>query len=109
VPSKFVGAGVLEIACSTGYWTQFIAPVARHITALDAAPGRWTSAGPRLQINVEFVVGDAYDPRGMRTLTLRSADSGFRTFHGRGSAVPFCAQRGAATRRHGCHARQPVR
>jgi len=61
VPSKFVGARVLEIACGTGYWTHFIAPVALHVTALDAAPetldiARGRVAGP----SVEFLVGDAY-------------------------------------------------
>ncbi len=63
VPSKFVGAGVLEIACGTGYWTQFIAPVARHVTALDAAPETLDIGRARVPgSNVEFVVGDAYDP-----------------------------------------------
>jgi SAM-dependent methyltransferase len=63
VPSKFVGARVLEIACGTGYWTQFIAPVAMHVTALDAAPETLDIARGRVPgSNVEFVVGDAYDP-----------------------------------------------
>ena len=62
VPSKFVGARVLEIACGTGYWTQFIAPVARHVTALDAAPQTLDIARGRVPgSNVEFLVSDAYD------------------------------------------------
>src|ERR1044071_689229 len=60
VPAKFVGARVLEIACGTGYWTQFIAPVARSVTALDAAPETLEIAKGRVAASsVEFVVGDA--------------------------------------------------
>jgi demethylmenaquinone methyltransferase/2-methoxy-6-polyprenyl-1,4-benzoquinol methylase len=63
VPSKFVAARVLEIACGTGYWTQFIAPVALHVTALDAARETLDIARARVPgTNVEFLVGDAYDP-----------------------------------------------
>jgi ubiquinone/menaquinone biosynthesis C-methylase UbiE len=38
LPPKFEGARVIEVACGTGYWTQFIAPVASHVLAIDAAP-----------------------------------------------------------------------
>ena len=55
VPSKFVGARVLEIACGTGYWTQFIAPVALHVTALDAVPETLDIARDRVpERKVEF-------------------------------------------------------
>ena len=63
LPSRFAGARVLEIACGTGYWTQFIAPVAQHVTALDAAPETLAIAKARVTgTNVEFVTGDAYAP-----------------------------------------------
>ena len=62
VSSKFAAARVLEIACGTGYWTQFIAPVASHVTALDAASEMLTLARARVpERKVEFLVGDAYD------------------------------------------------
>ena len=40
LPSRFEGARVLEVAAGTGYWTQFIAPVAASVCLLytsDAA------------------------------------------------------------------------
>ena len=61
LPPLFAGTRVLEVACGTGYWTQFIAPVAVAVVALDAAPETLSIAGSRLGANVELVVGDAYE------------------------------------------------
>jgi len=63
LPSRFDGRRVLEIACGTGWWTRFIAPVAAHVLALDAAPETLAIARERLAgERVDLVVGDAYDP-----------------------------------------------
>jgi ubiquinone/menaquinone biosynthesis C-methylase UbiE len=61
LPTVFAGASVLEVACGTGYWTQFIAPVATSVLALDSAPETIRIAEARVpQGKVAFVVGDAY-------------------------------------------------
>lgn len=61
LPQRFEGRTVLEVACGTGYWTQFIAPVADRLVALDAAPETMDIARTRvLAETVRFVVGDAY-------------------------------------------------
>ena len=38
LPPLFAGTYLLEIACGTGYWTQFIAPATATVLAIDAAP-----------------------------------------------------------------------
>ena len=61
LPPIFSDARVLEIACGTGYWTQFIAPVARRVVAVDAAPETMEIAKARGAMGaVQFVTGDAY-------------------------------------------------
>ena len=61
LPPIFAGASVLEVACGTGHWTQFIAPVATHVAAVDAAPDTMRIArGRPANRKVEFIEGDAY-------------------------------------------------
>jgi len=61
LPPKFAGSRVIEVACGTGYWTQFIAPVAFHVLALDAAPETIRIAKTRVpEGKVDFLVGDAH-------------------------------------------------
>ena len=61
LPPHFAGNNVLEVACGTGYWTQFIAPVARKVVAVDAAPETMEIAKTRgAMAAVQFVTGDAY-------------------------------------------------
>jgi demethylmenaquinone methyltransferase/2-methoxy-6-polyprenyl-1,4-benzoquinol methylase len=35
IPRLFRGRKVLEVACGTGYWTQYIAPAARRVYGID--------------------------------------------------------------------------
>jgi demethylmenaquinone methyltransferase/2-methoxy-6-polyprenyl-1,4-benzoquinol methylase len=61
LPTVFAGSSVLEVACGTGYWTQFIAPVASRVLAVDSAPETMRIAQGRVPHGkVEFIVGDAY-------------------------------------------------
>lgn len=61
LPSVLSGKTVLEVACGTGYWTQFIAPVASSVVAIDSAPETLRIAERRVPAgNVLFQVGDAY-------------------------------------------------
>lgn len=61
LPLRFRHARVLEIACGTGYWTQFIAPFAAQLVALDAAAQTLEIARRRVTTHtVEFRLGDAY-------------------------------------------------
>ena len=61
LPSRFDGREVLEIACGTGYWTQFIAPRASRMVAVDAALETIQIAAGRVpKDKVRFVAGDAY-------------------------------------------------
>lgn len=61
LPPRFAGANVLEVACGTGYWTRFIAPVAASILAIDTAPETLCIARERIaDPHVHLQVGDAY-------------------------------------------------
>ena len=62
LPVLFRGKSILEVACGTGYWTQYLAPVAGRVLAIDASPETLQIARTRPGTgNVEFVVGDAYE------------------------------------------------
>jgi len=61
LPPRFADKRVIEVASGTGYWTQFIAPVASHVVALDSAIETITIAKTRMpKTKVSFLVGDAY-------------------------------------------------
>lgn len=62
VSNEFRGLNVLEIACGTGYWTQFIAKTARRVTAIDSSREVIEFAKKRDYGNcpVSFILSDAY-------------------------------------------------
>jgi SAM-dependent methyltransferase len=74
IPAWFGGRSVLEVACGTGYWTQFIAPVAGRMTATDAVaePLAFARLRPRVE-RVSFVQADAF----ALPATLGSFDAAF--------------------------------
>lgn len=61
LPQRLAGRRILEIACGTGYWTHFLAPVAHEIVAIDAAEETLRIARERVaDTRVRFRQGDAY-------------------------------------------------
>jgi len=77
LPPLLSGATVLEVACGTGYWTQFIAPAASAVVAIDSAPETLQIARQRVGgANVLFQLGDAY----ALAETGRSFDAAFAGF-----------------------------
>ncbi len=61
LPPLFAYSRVLEVACGTGYWTQFIAPVAAQVVGIDASQQTMNIARGRVsESKATFLVGDAY-------------------------------------------------
>jgi demethylmenaquinone methyltransferase/2-methoxy-6-polyprenyl-1,4-benzoquinol methylase len=61
LPPRFVGARVLEIAAGTGYWSQFIAPIATSLLGIDASAETLQIAQARPNNkHAQWLVGDAY-------------------------------------------------
>jgi demethylmenaquinone methyltransferase/2-methoxy-6-polyprenyl-1,4-benzoquinol methylase len=59
--TTLAGRAVLEIACGTGYWTQFYSPGCPRVVALDSSPETLSIAKTRgAPDRVSFIVGDAY-------------------------------------------------
>jgi len=58
----FTNKSILEVACGTGYWTQFIAKTAKHITAIDYSNEVLSIANQKdiSPSKVNFLQGDAY-------------------------------------------------
>ena len=53
---------ILELACGTGLWTQHLAPLATHLTAVDAAAEVIAIAQNRVKSgSVEYIVADLFN------------------------------------------------
>jgi len=67
LPALFEGRRVLEIACGTGYWTQFIARKAVHVNACDINEAVLEIARekPIPKGRVTFARADAFSPGGL--------------------------------------------
>ena len=61
IPARFAGRSVLEVACGTGYWTQYIAQAARTMCATDLAEETLSVAREKdlAESHVRFKVADA--------------------------------------------------
>lgn len=61
LPENFSDSRAIEVACGTGYWTQFIARSARSVTAVDIAPATLAIASSRCKgMRAEFVRADSF-------------------------------------------------
>ena len=81
LPTLFARKSVLEIACGTGYWSQFLAPVARSMVAIDASNEVLQIARARVTAeNAAFIKGDAYRPPDGQ-VPFQSAFAGFWLSH----------------------------
>lgn len=76
----FQAATVVEVACGTGYWTQFIASRARRIVGLDTSVETLAIARRRVPSNVSLLVADAYGLP-FRDRAFDSAFAGFWLSH----------------------------
>lgn len=81
LPQLFAGRSLLEIACGTGYWSQFLAPVVKRAVAIDASREVLAMARSRVEsAHVSFEEGDAYRPPADRG-PFDSAFAGFWLSH----------------------------
>lgn len=88
VPKLYRGRTVLEVACGTGYWTQFIAPAARRVYAIDINESVLEIAREKRLPpgKVTFVKGDAVSLDGAPA-GCDAAFAGFWWSHVRKSAL----------------------
>ena len=88
LPRAFEDRQCLEIACGTGYWTQFLARSARSLTGVDVTPATLAIAQRRCEhMNVAFVRGNAF-ALPFRADAFDGAFAGFWISHVARSALP---------------------
>lgn len=81
LPGVFQGTNLLEIACGTGYWTQFLGPGCDSVVGVDTAPQTLGVARTRVPLDrVHFVLADAY-VLPFRRRQFRAAFAGFWWSH----------------------------
>ena len=81
IPRAFEGRTVLEVACGTGYWTQFLAKKARAVYACDInEPVLEIAREKRLPSTVHFFKADAVTLEGVPT-GCNAAFAGFWWSH----------------------------
>ena len=60
--SAATSGNILELACGTGLWTQHLAPVATHLTAVDASPEAICINQQRIgSASVDYIVADLFN------------------------------------------------
>ncbi len=81
LPMVFAELRVIEVACGTGYWTQFLAPVVAELLAIDASAETLAIAQARVTAGqARFWLGDAYNlPSGQQAYS--GAFAGFWLSH----------------------------
>lgn len=88
LPQVVAGRAVLEVACGTGYWTQFLVPAVPRMLAVDASPEALRIARARVPSDtVSFAIGDAY-ALPSRAASFDAAFSGFWLSHVPRSRLP---------------------
>jgi len=84
LPSVMQGETVLEVASGTGYWTQFIAPIASSVLAIDSARETLRVARARVKCSaVSFEVGE-----GRVTFIIEKRGGAWQILHFHRSAIP---------------------
>jgi demethylmenaquinone methyltransferase/2-methoxy-6-polyprenyl-1,4-benzoquinol methylase len=109
LPTVLAGCSVLELACGTGYWTQFYAANASQVLGIDSAHETLEIARTRLPAErfpqVRLQTGDAYQPPAQDAdgLPFEAAFAGFWWSHIPLQRIPAFLQALHAVLQPGAH------